>query len=97
MFGKSKKELQREIDRLKEENLQLEIDRELAAMKEYSLGAAVQTILYNPFKIPELTKLTQADGSCKVTLVLDMSPEDVFKLEEYFNIKRKHIQFDEQQ
>lgn len=95
MFGKSKKELQREIDRLKKENTDLEIARELSAMKEYSLGAAVRTILYNPFKVPELTTLTQADGSCKVTLVLDMSPEDVFKLEEYFNIQRKHIQFDE--
>ena len=91
----SKKELQKEIEKLKKENTELKIEKELAAMKEYSLGAAVKTILYNPFKVPKLTTLAQADGSCKVTLVLDMTPEDAFKLEEYFRIQRKHIQFDE--
>ncbi len=96
MFGKSKKELLKEIKRLQTENQQLEVDRELSARREYSLGAAVQSILYNPFKIPELTTLAQPDGSCKVTLVLDMTPEDAFKLEEYFNIRRKNIQVDEQ-
>ena len=68
---------------------------EMSKRREYSLGAAVASVLYNPFIVPDMKYVQHPDGSTTVKLEMDMTFEDAIKLQEFFDIKRKNIQIGE--
>ena len=81
-------DLEEQVEKLKR---QLEMSRH----REYSLGAAVASVLYNPFVVPDMKYVQHPDGSTTVKLEMDMTFEDTIKLQEFFDIKRKNIQIGE--